>query len=333
MVAFVLDKQKNPPMPYSEKHTRLLLERGWAVIARRYPFTIRLRDWVGGETQLLRLNLDSGSRTPCLALVHEDKADAYLLHNPEVSGVAYQQGELAGYEVRKYLHEKRGRRCTYCDVGDVLLEIKHIVSKSRSGSNRASNLTLAYTDCNQAKGTEPLAVFLADKPNQLVRIEAIAKAPLQGVAAVNTTRWALFQAQQATSLMVETGTGGRTKVNRLPLNIPKTHALDAACVGSVATLLDWRRPVLSISATGRSSYKHTCLNRFGFPRGYLLRKRRIKAFVPVILSEPSYRAVRKPVHIPAVSPCAPQARLISKQQKTSSKVSAIGTAGSYAYSP
>ncbi len=35
------------------------------------------------------------------------------LDNPEISGVEYQQGELAGYEVREYLLEKWKRKCAY----------------------------------------------------------------------------------------------------------------------------------------------------------------------------------------------------------------------------
>lgn len=55
MAVFVLDKKKQPLMPFSEKRARLLLERGRAVVVRLDPFTIRLKDRVGGETQLLRL--------------------------------------------------------------------------------------------------------------------------------------------------------------------------------------------------------------------------------------------------------------------------------------
>ena len=59
---------------------------------------------------------------------------------------------------------------------------------------------------------------------------------LQDAAAVNATRWALLNALKATGLPVETGSGGRTKFNRTRLDIPKTHALDAACVGAVDQL-------------------------------------------------------------------------------------------------
>ncbi|MEH1852669.1 MAG: RNA-guided endonuclease IscB [Nostoc sp.] len=43
------------------------------------------------------------------------KFDTQKMHNPEVDGVEYQQGELAGYECREYLLEKWGRKCAYCD--------------------------------------------------------------------------------------------------------------------------------------------------------------------------------------------------------------------------
>jgi RRXRR protein len=58
---FVRDKRKRPLMPCFEKSARLLLERGRAVVHRRYPFTIRLDDRVVGEGQPIRVKLDPGS--------------------------------------------------------------------------------------------------------------------------------------------------------------------------------------------------------------------------------------------------------------------------------
>ncbi|MGP3956816.1 RNA-guided endonuclease IscB [Nonomuraea sp. 3N208] len=43
-----------------------------------------------------------------------------------LEGVEYQQGTLAGYEVREYLLAEWGRRCAYCGVSDVPLNIDHI---------------------------------------------------------------------------------------------------------------------------------------------------------------------------------------------------------------
>src|SRR5262249_40278494 len=81
------------------------------------------------------------------------KFDTQLLQNAEISGVEYQQGELAGYEVRECLLEKWVRQCAYCKAINVRLQIEHIVPKVRHGSNRVSTLTLACQPCNDAKGT------------------------------------------------------------------------------------------------------------------------------------------------------------------------------------
>ncbi|BBI72625.2 hypothetical protein HAALTHF_22850n [Vreelandella aquamarina] len=80
MAIFVLDKKKQPLMPCSEKRARLLLARGRAVVHKRYPFTIRLKDRVGGETQPLRLGIDPGSKTTGLALMREpDSQQRHML--------------------------------------------------------------------------------------------------------------------------------------------------------------------------------------------------------------------------------------------------------------
>ncbi|MBK1647628.1 RNA-guided endonuclease IscB [Rhabdochromatium marinum] len=375
MAVFVLDKQKKPLMPCTEKRARLLLQRGRAVVVRLAPFTLRLKDRVGGTRQPLRVKLDPGSKTTGIAVVRESEIidrdtgevertahvlwlgalehrgpwirealekrrhyrrarrarktryraprflnrtrrdgwlppwlqhridttrhwvdrlrrlapitalsqelvrfDTQALQNPEIAGVEYQQGELAGYEVREYLLEKWHRTCAYCGATNVPLEIEHLHPKSRGGSDRVSNLTLACRLCNEHKGNQPIEVFLKDKPTLLNKIQAQAKAPFQDAAAVNATRWALFNALKATGLPVETGSGGRTKYNRTRLGIPKTHALDAVCVGTVDQVNHWNRPILAIRATGRGSYGRTRAFNNGFPRGYLIRHKRVHGF-------------------------------------------------------
>src|SRR5438093_10251876 len=62
MSVFVVDRHKKPLMPCSEKRARLLLERGKAVVHRRYPFTIRLKERVGGAVQPVRLKVDPGAQ-------------------------------------------------------------------------------------------------------------------------------------------------------------------------------------------------------------------------------------------------------------------------------
>ena len=58
------------------------------------------------------------------------------------------------------------------------------------------------------------------------------RAALKDAAAVNATRWKLFEVLKQFGLPIETGTGGRTKYNRERLQLPKAHWIDAACVGA-----------------------------------------------------------------------------------------------------
>ena len=351
-------------MPCSEKRARLLLERGRAVVINRYPFTIRLKDRMGGERQSLQVKIDPGSRYTGIALVRESEEkltvlnlfqinhrglsisenltsrrafrsrrrgnlryraarfnnrtkpqgwlapslqhrvdtvmawvkklqrivpvtavsqelvrfDMQLINNPEISGIEYQQGELQGYEVREYLLEKWGRKCAYCGATHVPLEIEHIVPTANGGSDRVSNLTLACRACNQRKGSQSIETFLAKKPDVLKKIKAQAKRPLKDAAAVNSTRWTLANQIKATSLPVELASGGRTKFNRRQQSIPKSHALDAVCVGEIGTIENWNIPTLEIKCTGRGSYQRTRLDKYGFPRGYLMRKKAVHGF-------------------------------------------------------
>jgi 5-methylcytosine-specific restriction endonuclease McrA len=198
--------------------------------------------------------------------------DTQAMDNPDISGVEYQQGALAGYELREYLLEKWGRTCAYCKSTNIPLQIEHIVPRSRGGSDRASNLTLSCKDCNQNKGDLTAEEF------GYPAVQTQARKPLNDAAAVNATRWALFDTLKETSLPVLASSGGRTKWNRIRFGIPKSHCLDAVCVGDVQCVVGWQSPVLNIRCSGRGSYQRTRLDQFGFPRGYLTRQKAVKGF-------------------------------------------------------
>lgn len=193
--------------------------------------------------------------------------DTQALANPEVSGVEYQRGELAGFEVKEYLLAKWNRKCVYCQSENLPLEVEHILAKSRGGTNRVSNLTLACHRCNQAKGNQPVEQFLKGKSDLLDRILAQAKTPLKDAAAVNATRWKLFRRLQQTGLPVEIGSGGLTKFNRKTRGIEKSHWVDAACTGSSTPqrlLIKGIKP-LQVAAKGHGRRQRCGTNRFGFP--------------------------------------------------------------------
>ncbi len=193
--------------------------------------------------------------------------DMQLMQHADMAGVEYQQGALAGYEVREYLLEKWKRTCAYCQKTGVPLQVEHIISKARGGSNRVANLTLACGPCNQKKGTQTAAEF------GFPQVQAQAKQPLKDAAAVNTTRWALYEALKTTGLPVERGTGGRTKYNRTRLGIAKSHWGDAACVGASTpdTLAVASQQTLQIKAVGHGSRQMCRTDAYGFPSRHLCR--------------------------------------------------------------
>lgn len=200
--------------------------------------------------------------------------DTQLMQNAELSGVEYQQGELAGYEIREYLLEKWQRKCAYCGKENVPFEIEHIIPKSRGGSNRVSNLTLACHECNDKKDNQTAVEF--GYPD----IQAQAKQPLKDASAVNVTRWAVWRMLTATGLPVEIGTGGRTKFNRVNQGYGKAHWIDAACVGASGTnvKLDTVMQPLAIKAMGRGNRQIVNSDKYGFPRGKPKAAKRVFGF-------------------------------------------------------
>lgn len=202
------------------------------------------------------------------------KFDTQLMQNPEINGIEYQQGELAGYEVREYLLEKFGRKCAYCRKDGIPLEIEHIVPRIRGGSNRVSNLTLACNSCNLEKGN------LTAEEYGYPEVQKLAKIPLRDASAVNATRWKLFNQLKATGLELEVGTGGRTKFNRITRGLAKSHWVDAACVGaSTPEILHIEniQPLL-IKAMGHGRRQRCGTDKYGFPTKHASRAKKFMGF-------------------------------------------------------
>jgi 5-methylcytosine-specific restriction endonuclease McrA len=208
--------------------------------------------------------------------------DTQKMQKPEISGVEYQQGELAGYELREYLLEKWGRECAYCGAKNVPLEIEHITARSLGGSDRVSNLTLACTPCNQEKGNKDIKEFIKRKPKRLKTIlsQAQSKAPLKDAAAVNATRYATGNALKSFGLPITFSSGGRTKFNRIKLGYKKDHWIDAACVGESGGHVVIPKAItpLIITAKGRGSRQMCRMNQYGFPRTGPKKHKRVKGF-------------------------------------------------------
>ena len=96
--------------------------------------------------------------------------DTQLMQDAEVSGKEYQQGELAGWQLRSYVFHRDGRRCAYCGTARAeRYELDHIIPRSRGGTNRVSNLVVSCQECNVAKGNVSVEDLLSDKPARLAK--------------------------------------------------------------------------------------------------------------------------------------------------------------------
>ena len=219
--------------------------------------------------------------------------DLQKLENLEIQGVEYQQGELAGYEVKEYLLLKFGHKCAYCDglSKDLVLEVEHMTPRSRGGTDRVSNLAIACHTCNQTKGKrtpEEWVVLLrhsrkAIDQRRVVncgRVRAQANTPLKDATAVNATRWALRRRLGALGLPIEVGSGGLTKFNRIRLGLIKEHWLDAACVGASTPegLRIEDGPILRVKATGHGKRQRCGTDKHGFPIRHAPRAKRFFGF-------------------------------------------------------
>ena len=62
--------------------------------------------------------------------------------------------------------------------------------------------------------------------------------------------------------------GARTKYNRDRLSTLKNHHLDAACVGEVKAVYDWKeQSIPMIQTAGHGSRKRRYVDMYGFPSG------------------------------------------------------------------
>nr|YP_009367576.1 putative HNH endonuclease [Pseudocharacium americanum]YP_009367665.1 putative HNH endonuclease [Ignatius tetrasporus]ARK14632.1 putative HNH endonuclease [Pseudocharacium americanum]ARK14721.1 putative HNH endonuclease [Ignatius tetrasporus] len=199
--------------------------------------------------------------------VENVKFDIQKLQNPEIQGIEYQQGTLMGYEVREYILEKFHKTCAYCGQTKGRLEIDHIIPKSKGGSNRMSNLTLACQRCNQKKGNQSLTEFVKNK-QKLEKIKAQCRTSFKDAAIVNSMRKALVSTLKKFHLPVYCWSSGLTKYNRVRQNYEKHHWIDAACVGNSGSnvCLPRNSSVLTITAMGRGNRKKCQMNKYGFPK-------------------------------------------------------------------
>jgi len=203
--------------------------------------------------------------------------DTQKMQNPEISGVEYQHGTLAGIEAKQYLLEKHKRTCVYCGATKVPLQIEHVIPKCKCGSNRISNLVIACELCNQKKGSQNIEDFLKDKPELLKRIKNGLKTPLKDAATVNSMKDNLILKLESFRLPVFKWSAVITKYNRMIQSYSKDHWIDAACVGTSGFKVNINGVTcLNVKSMGRGNRQVQLTDGYGFPRTHGSLKERYK---------------------------------------------------------
>ena len=218
--------------------------------------------------------------TPIKKVSIEDvRFDMQKMDNPLIKGKGYQQGALEGFEVKEYLLYLHKHTCAYCSglSKDPILEAEHVLCKSKGGTNRLSNLSLACRTCNLDKGSylpEEWLLKLSKSKSKINKrrfssfskvIKGV-KPTLRDASAVNSIRNEIVR--QFSHYPVELGSGGLTKYNRKQNNLPKDHWIDASCVGKSGEAIFIPKSLipLEIKANGRGNRQMCRVDKYGFPR-------------------------------------------------------------------
>ena len=155
-MVFVLNKNKKPLSPCSEAVARKLLKENKAIIHKRYPFTIRLKELkqIENSNQEYRLKIDYGSRYTGLAILNNENVIwlAQLWHKNDIKSKLdarrghrrFRRGKLR-YRKARFLNRGNQKK------GWIPPSLQSRVDNIKSWVNRLRKLTLltniSYENC------------------------------------------------------------------------------------------------------------------------------------------------------------------------------------------
>lgn len=185
-----------------------------------------------------------------------------MTENRKLYGNEYQVGDLKGVKLRRFIFNKYDSSCVYCGNSDNL-EIEHIKSISKGGTDSVKNLTLSCRECNVLKSNLSLKEF-GKLINKDLSYLNPANTPKEAAIIQSARNYTINEL--AKSFEVSTAEGWETSFNRKEINLPKEHYYDALCVGDSYNYKIVANQVLVIKAQGRGSRQMCRVDRFGFPR-------------------------------------------------------------------
>src|SRR5215207_1015954 len=107
----VIDQNKQSLMPTHPARARDLLTTGEAVVFRRYPFTIILKERDGGDVQPIALKIDPGSKTTGLAMVADFQRGKRVVWAAELThrGPQIRDALLSRHQQRRSRRQRKTR--------------------------------------------------------------------------------------------------------------------------------------------------------------------------------------------------------------------------------
>lgn len=162
-------------------------------------------------------------------MIEVGKFDMAKMQNPEIKGVAYQQGDVYGYENVKYYCLDRDRyTCQVCGKHGhgIKLKIHHIIYRHLGGTNRASNLLTVCSECHTQTAHKQ-----GGKLYELMKRKVTKSESYQGTTFMNILRQRLFIAFPSEKYSGRCFTYGyKTVIARNQLGLSKSHFNDAVAI-------------------------------------------------------------------------------------------------------
>jgi len=172
--------------------------------------------------------------------------DVQKLKNPEIEGVAYQEGEQFGFDnLREYILHRDGHKCKNPKCGnrskEAILQVHHLGFWKQDRTNRPSNLITLCTHCHSSANHQPKGFLYGWQP----KLNSLKPATF-----MSTVRKRLVSDLNQVLPTYETY-GYITKGKRKELDLEKTHSTDAFVIAGGTTQI--RCNPISVSQVRRNN--------------------------------------------------------------------------------
>lgn len=145
--------------------------------------------------------------------------DIQKIKTPDISGEEYQNGEQKGFwNTREYVLYRDNHTCQICKgkSGDTVLEVHHILPKSKGGTDMPDNLITLCHCCHERLHKGEIKTVLKPENNGF-----------KAETFMSTVRWKMIDKLRENGYSVSHTYGYLTKSKRVNLGLPKSHTNDA----------------------------------------------------------------------------------------------------------